>query len=149
MADKFDGNKSNEKSVNPLNCTQMNRFVLAFLTVFHAHKDLSVSETRFINLRCMKLEHRNVYNDYSTLIFKTEKIMIVMQHKTGQRARILHSVSTTHSLLKRFGFDSKENPFISLNYIRVTSTTHLPSSRNLLFGEIMKSVSFVEIETKK
>ena len=140
------------RSMKPFNCVQMNRFVLAFLTVC----SLEIKICQFqklalfiISLRSMKLEHRNVYNDYSTVIFKTEKAVIIMQHKTEQKAMKLHSSSTAHSLSKRFGFDTKENLFTSFNCIRVTSTTYIPSSRNFLFSKITRSVSFVENETKK
>ena len=48
----------------------------------------------------MKLEHRTV-NHYFKVIFKTENILIVMQHKIGKIAKILLSVQTDHSSSKR------------------------------------------------
>ena len=48
----------------------------------------------------MKLEHRTV-NHYLKVIFKTENILIVMQHKIGKIAKILLSVKTDHSSSKR------------------------------------------------
>ena len=84
----------------------------------------------------MKLKHINVFNDYSTVIFKTEKIS--MQHKIG--AKILPSVKTAHSLSKRFIFQTKENLSISFNYIRVASVIHVTTSPDVLFGKIIMCI---------
>ena len=77
-----------KQSMKPFNCVQMNISLLVFLTLCPIQRKPVCQFKEFvfvINLTCTKLKHINVVNNYSIVIFKTGKILILMQHKIGQR----------------------------------------------------------------
>lgn len=77
-----------KQSMKPFNGVQMNISLLVFLTLCPIQRKPVCQFKEFvfvINLTCTKLKHINVVNNYSIVIFKTGKILILMQHKIGQR----------------------------------------------------------------
>ena len=70
----------------------------------------------------------------------------LIPHKFGKRAKLLPNVSTAYKMLV---IQTKENPSISFNYVRVTSVTDIPTSPNFLFRKIIKSISFMEMKLRK
>ena len=69
-------------------------------------------------------------NHPSVILKIKTHFLILIQHKFGQRAKILSSVLTYYIIFFGLFFQTKKNLPISLIYIRVTSVAHVPTSPN-------------------